>query len=66
MIKGFKDGIFMLNHDDEFEEEQTIKKFNEKEPPIKPTKIDVNEQNELITKKETSTNRELFKNCFKF
>ena len=66
MIKGFKDGIFMLNHDDEFEEEQTIKKFNEKEPPIKPTKIDVNELNELITKKETSTNRELFKNCFKF
>ena len=67
IIEGFKNGIFQLNHNDEFkEEQQTRKKFNKKEPLIKPTKIDVNELNELITKKETSTNRELFKNCFKF
>ena len=39
---------------------------NEKEPPIKPTKTDVNELNELITKEETDINRELFKNYFKF
>ena len=63
---GFKEGIFPLNHDDEFEEQQTSKKFNKKEPPIKPTKIDVNELNELITKKETRINRKLFKNYYKF
>ena len=40
--------------------------MNEKEPLIKSTKIDVNELNELITKKETGINRELFKNYFKF
>ena len=39
---------------------------NEKEPPIKPTKTDVNELNELITKEETDINRELFENYFKF
>ena len=66
IIEGFKNGIFPLKSVDEFEEHQTSKKFNEKEPPIKPTKIDVNELNELITKKETGINRELFKNYFKF
>ena len=48
------------------EEQQTSKKFNKKEPPIKPTKTDVNELNELIVKEETDIDRELFKNYFKF
>ena len=39
---------------------------NEKEPPIKPTKTDVNELNELIIKEETGMNRELFKKYFNF
>ena len=56
IIKGFKDGIFPLKSDDEFEEQQTSKKFNKKEPPIKPTKTDVKE---LIIKEETGTDREL-------
>ena len=67
IIEGFKNRIFPLKHDDEFEEEQqTSKKFNEKELLKKPTKINVNELNELIIKKETNINRELFKNYFKF
>ena len=48
------------------EEQQTSKKINKKEPPKKPTKTDMKELNELIIKKETGTNRELFKNYFKF
>ena len=56
IIKGFKDGIFPLKSDDEFEEQQTSKKFNKKEPPIKPTKTDVKE---LIIKEKTDTDREL-------
>ena len=48
------------------EEQWTSKKSNEKEPPKKPTKTDVNELNELIVKKETGTNRELFKKYFNF
>ena len=39
---------------------------NEKEPPIKPTKTDVNELNELIIKEETGIDRELIKNYFSF
>ena len=54
IIKGFKDGIFLLNRYYEFEEEQrTSKKSNKKEPPKKPIKTDVNELNELIINKET-------------
>ena len=67
IIEGFKNGIFPLNHNDEFkEEQQTSKTFNKKEPLIKPTKIDANELNELIIKKEAGINKELFKNYFKF
>ena len=36
--------------------------INKKEYPEKPTKIDVNELNELIIKKEIGIDRELFKN----
>ena len=57
IIQGFKNGIFPLKSDNEFEEQNTSKKFNEKQPPIKPTKIDVNELNELITKEETGIDR---------
>ena len=42
IIEGFKNRIFPLKSDGEFEKQQTGKKFNEKEPPIKPTKTDVN------------------------
>ena len=57
IIEGFKNGLFSLKSDDEFEEQLTSKK---------PTKIDVNKLNELIIKKETGINRELFKNHFGF
>ena len=50
-----------MKSDDEFEEQQTSKEFNKNEPPIKPTKTDANEFNELIAKKETGINKELFK-----
>ena len=43
----------MLNHDDEFEEQQTSEKFNEKELPIKPTKLGRQEL-EIIKKKKTT------------
>ena len=43
-----------------------IKNLIKKEPPIKPTKIDANELNKFIIKKETDINKELFKNYFKF
>ena len=65
IIEGFKEGIFPLKSGDKFEE-QTSKKFNKKEPLTQPTKIDVNELNELITKEEIDINKELFKNYFKF
>ena len=48
IMEGFKNGIFPLKSDDDFEEQQTSRKFNKKEPPIKPKKNDVNELNELI------------------
>ena len=41
-------------------------KINNKQPLIKPTKAGVNEFNKLIIKKETSIDRELFKNYFGF
>ena len=53
-------------YESEEEQEQTSKKSNKKEPPKKPTKTDLEELNELIIKKETGMNRELFKNYFKF
>ena len=64
IIEGFKEGMFPLKSDDKFEEQQTSKKFNKKEPLIQPTKIGVNELNELITKE--GMNKKLFKNYFKF
>ena len=41
---------------------KTSKKFNKKEPPIKPSKIYLNELNELIIKEEIDIDRNLFKN----
>ena len=67
IIEDFKNGIFPLNHDDQFEEEQqTSKKFNKKELLKKPTITDVNEFNKLLIKKETGIKKELFKNYFNF
>ena len=66
-IEVFKNGILPLNHNNEFkEEQQTNKEFNKKEPPIKPTKIDANELNKFIIKKERDINKELFKKIFNF
>ena len=56
IIKGFKEGIFLLKSDGEFEQ-QTSKK---------PIKTDANAFNEWINKKETDINRELFKKYFNF
>ena len=61
IIEAFKRGIFQLKSDDEFKEQQTNKKFNEKESPRKPTKFDSKEFNELIIKKEKDINNEIFK-----
>ena len=54
IIEDFKNGIFSLNHDDKFEEQQTSKKFNKTEPLEKPTKIYAEEFNELIIKEEVN------------
>ena len=53
-------------HESENEQEQTSKKSNKNEFPKKPTKTDVKEFNELIIKKETGIDRELFENYFNF
>ena len=53
-------------YESEEEREQTSKKSDKKEPPKKPTKTDVKEMNEFITKVETGINRELFKRSFNF
>ena len=56
VIEGFKEGIFLLKSDGEFEQQQTSKK---------PIKTDVNAFNEWINKEETG-NRELFKKKLTF
>ena len=43
-----------------------VKKPYKREPPKKPTKTDMKELNELITKEETGINRELCKTYFNF
>ena len=53
-------------YESEEEKEQTIKNSDKKGPPKKPTKTDVREWNELITKEETGMKRELFKRYFNF
>ena len=45
--------------------QQSDKKHDKNEPPKKPTKVDVNEFNELINK-ETGINSELFQKHFTF
>ena len=56
IIKGFKEGIFLLKSDGEFEQ-HTSKK---------PIKTDAKAFNEWINKKETDINKELFKKYFNF
>ena len=63
IIKGFKDGIFPLNHAVAFEEEQQTSK---RKSPNKPTKTDFDELNKQIIKEETEINEELFKNYLSF
>ena len=46
IIEGFKNEIFPLKPDDEFEEQQISKKFNKKESPKNLTKTDFDELNE--------------------
>ena len=57
IIEGFKQGIFLLKSDGEFEQQQTSKK---------PIKTDVNAFNQWINKEETNINRKLFKKHFNF
>ena len=45
-------------------DKQTDKKFNKKEPPKKTTKADAKKFIQLIAKKETDMNIELFKKIF--
>ena len=59
-IKGFKEGIFPLKPEDEFEEQQTSKKFNEKKLPINPTKLG-GQEIEIIKEKEKNMHNDLFK-----
>ena len=53
-------------YESEEEQEQSSKKSNKTEPLKKPTKTDGKELNELIIKKETGINSELFKKYFNF
>ena len=54
VIEGFKKGIFPLKSYDEFKEQQTSEKFNEKESCKKPTKVDAKSlMNSLLRKKKT-------------
>ena len=54
IIEGFKKGIFPLKSYDEFKEQQTSEKFNEKESCKKPTKVDAKSlMNSLLRKKKT-------------
>ena len=57
---------YQYESENEEEQEQISKKSNKKEPLKKTTKTDVKELNELIIKKETGINRELFKKYFNF
>ena len=57
VIEGFKEGVFLLKSDGEFEQQQTSKK---------PIKTDVNAFNEWINKAEIDINRELLKKHFNF
>ena len=57
VIEGFKEGVFLLKSDGEFEQQQTSKK---------PVKTDVNAFNEWINKAEIDINRELLKKHFNF
>ena len=65
IIEGFKNGILLLNHDDEFKEKQASKKFIEKEIPIKPTKLGGQEL-EIIKEKKQNKNNDLFKKYFNY
>ena len=63
IIKGFKDGIFLLKFDDKFEKDQQTSK---KKPPNKSTKTDFDKLNQQIIKNETEINNDLFKNTLLF
>ena len=56
IIEGFKEGIFPIKPDDEFEQKASKK----------PPKADANAFNERINKEETDINKELFKKHFNF
>ena len=57
IIEGFKEGIFLLKSDGEFEQQQTSKK---------PIKTDIDEFSKYIAEEEAHINKELFMKHFNF
>ena len=63
IIEGFKNKIFSLYYDKDYEEQMELKKEEEEEKEIMS---DVNKINEWVNKQETNISKELFKNYFSF
>ena len=61
LLKALKKEYFRQNLMIKSKKQQTSKKFNEKESPKKPTKVDVKEFSELIIKKEKDIDKNIFK-----
>ena len=61
LLKALKKEYFRQNLMIKSKKQQTSKKFNEKEFPKKPTKVDVKEFSELIIKKEKDIDKNIFK-----
>ena len=62
IIEGFKNEVFPLYYDKEYEEQMEFEKEEEEEEKI----FNANEFNKWVNKQETSMNKELFKNHFSF
>ena len=62
IIEGFKNEVFPLYYDEEYEEQMEFEKEQQEEETI----TDANKFNEWVNKEETKINKELFKNYFPF
>ena len=62
IIEGFKNEVFPLYYDEEYEEQMEFEKEQQEEETI----TDANKFNEWVNKEETKINKELFKIYFPF
>ena len=62
IIEGFKNEVFPLYYDKEYEEQMEFEKEKEEEEKI----FNANKFNKWVNKQETDINKELFKNHFSF